>query len=90
MSSDNVEYAGPKVRVHVQYICNGCMHHKLDTDPESPHPHKKYHACHHPSVIKDFGMPQWICGNGNPDLTIYHEVQTPTYLCPHIDESAIA
>lgn len=82
-TKDNVQHVGPKVRVRIEYECNGCMWHQVDEDVEDLHG-TKYHACCHPSVIKEHGCNQWF-GPGNKDLTIYHIARTPTFLCPYID-----
>ena len=85
LCSTSTQRVGPKVRVRIEYECNGCQFHKVDADPESD-TGAKYHACHHPSVVEQYSTAQWFGGRGcgTSDLTIYHIAPTPTYLCPYL------
>ena len=78
----NNQLVGPKVRVRIEYECNGCQYHSVDQDPESESG-MKYHACNHPSVLQEYKCPQWN-GGGSKDLTIYHTASTPKHLCPYL------
>lgn len=74
---------GPKVKVNIQYLCNGCEYHQVNKDEYAD---IKYHACHHPLVIKEYTCPQYTSSNGNKDLTIYHTAPAPSHLCPYLDK----
>ena len=73
---------GPKFRVRIEYECNGCEYHCVDEDTEGEMG-MKYHSCHHPAVLQEYGCPQWSTG-GKKDLTIYHIAATPKHLCPYL------
>lgn len=85
---EKTQRVGPKVRVDVQYQCNGCTYHSM-TDDECEDNGRKvvisHHTCNHPSVIDEFTCPQWM--GGGEGQTIYHIAKTPTYLCPYIKDS---
>jgi hypothetical protein len=77
-----VNRVGPKVRVRVEYECNGCEYHRIDEDTNEG-AGVKYHACHHPAVLQEYRCPQWSTG-GREDLTIHHTAATPKHLCPYL------
>jgi len=81
-SSVSPLHVGPKVRVRIEYECNGCEYHCVDEDTEGGMG-MKYHSCHHPAVLQEYGCPQWSTG-GRKDLTIYHIAATPKHLCPYL------
>ena len=80
---------GPIVKVNIKYECNGCEYLRLEEDTKvggrdlPSGMGMKYHACHHPIVLKEYSCPQWFTG-GSKDLTINHTAVTPKYLCPYI------
>ena len=73
---------GPKVKVRVEYECNGCQYHGIAEDDELK---LKYHSCSHPAVIEEHSCPQWVHG-GSEDLTIHYPCTTPKWLCPYIED----
>ena len=73
------ERVGPTVRVNIEYHCNGCQYHKLDADSETG---VKYHACHAPSVIEEYSVPQWMF----PGEHIHNPCPTRQWLCPYINK----
>jgi hypothetical protein len=82
MTVTKSQRVGPKMRVNVEYECNGCQYLKVDGASDSE---LKYHACHHPSVIEEYSCPQWLTG-GYEELELYHIARTPTWLCPYIEK----
>lgn len=79
---ENIQRVGPKVRVRIEYECNGCQFHTVEEDKVGGMG-MKYHACIHPAVLAEYSCPQFMHG-GIKDLTIYHISKTPKHLCPYL------
>ena len=82
MIHENTQQVGPKVRVRIEYECNGCQFHTVEEDKDG-RMGVKYHVCNHPAVLAEYSCPQFMNG-GSKDLTVYHISKAPKYLCPYL------
>lgn len=73
---------GPKVKVRVEYECNGCQYHGITEEDVLK---LKHHTCSHPAVIEEHSCPQFI-GCGHEVLTAGYPCSTPKWLCPYIEK----